>query len=140
MTVGTQDWWLPLAKSYDLSLPDYSQGKCSKVFLEHLHYFHTWSCLLPPKYKAIICRISKNLRCNSPQTTSRILFGVQCTHHCGWNQHRSCIHHMYWFYSAIWWMVEGSIFHHRIPCVCWWLQINLQKPQWWEKECLMLCC
>ncbi len=23
-----------------------------KHFLEHLHYFHTWSSLLPPKYKA----------------------------------------------------------------------------------------
>jgi hypothetical protein len=25
--------------------------KLSKFVLEHLHYFHTWSCLLPSKYK-----------------------------------------------------------------------------------------
>ncbi len=24
---------------------------CQKTFLENLHYFHTWSCLLPSKYK-----------------------------------------------------------------------------------------
>ncbi len=24
---------------------------CPKTFLGHLHYFHTWSCLLPTKYK-----------------------------------------------------------------------------------------
>jgi hypothetical protein len=50
--------------------------KIPKVFLEHLHYFHTWSCLLAPKYKANLCRISGNQRCNNPQTTSTILFGV----------------------------------------------------------------
>ncbi len=38
MTVGTPDQWLHLLESYDLSIPDYSKGKCPKVFLEHLHF------------------------------------------------------------------------------------------------------
>ncbi len=60
--------------------------KCPKVLLEHLHYSHTWSCLLPPKYKAIVCRIAENQRCNNPQTTSMILVEVHSTHHCWWCQ------------------------------------------------------
>ncbi len=64
-----------------------SLGKnCPQVYLEHLHYFNTWSCLLPPKYKSILCRIPGNKRCNKPQTTSMILFGVHCIHHCWWCQ------------------------------------------------------
>jgi hypothetical protein len=56
--------------------------KLSKTFLEHLHYFHTWSCLLPSKYKISFKRILKNQRCKTPQTSSTILFGLHCTHHC----------------------------------------------------------
>jgi hypothetical protein len=47
MTVGTQDQWRSLAKSHDLSFPDYSKGKCPKVFwnifiiyIHGLVYFH----------------------------------------------------------------------------------------------------
>ncbi len=40
--------------------------KLSKTLLEHLHYFHTWSCLLPSKYKTSFLRIHKNQRCKNP--------------------------------------------------------------------------
>ncbi len=32
---------------------------CQNTFLEHLHYFHTWSCLLLSKYKRSVYRIPK---------------------------------------------------------------------------------
>jgi hypothetical protein len=55
--------------------------KWSKTFLEHLHYFHAWSCLLPSKYKRSFEIIPENQRCKNPQKTSTILFGVHYTHH-----------------------------------------------------------
>jgi hypothetical protein len=33
--------------------------KLSKNILEHLQYFHTWSCLLPSKYKEVFKEFSK---------------------------------------------------------------------------------
>ncbi len=63
-----------------------SGSKLAKCFLKHLHYFHTWSCLLPSKYKTSFKRIPQNQRCNKPQTTPTFLFGVHWTHHCWWYQ------------------------------------------------------
>jgi hypothetical protein len=34
--------------------------KLSKTYLEHLHYFHTWSCLLPSKHKRSFKEFPKN--------------------------------------------------------------------------------
>ncbi len=56
--------------------------KLSNNFFGTLHYFHTWSCLLPSTYTRNFKIIPKNQRCKNPQTSSTILFGLHCTHHC----------------------------------------------------------
>ncbi len=39
---------------------------CQNSFLEHLHYFHTWSCLLPSKYKRSFKRIPEKPKMQKP--------------------------------------------------------------------------
>ncbi len=46
----------------------------TKSCLEHLQYFHIWSCSLQSKYKVFFCRIPCNQRYKHPQTTASILF------------------------------------------------------------------
>ncbi len=135
--MGTQDQGQPLANSYDFWFLDYLKGTCSKGCLEHLHYFHKGSCSLPSKYKSNFCRIPCKQRYKNPKTTTRILLGVHWPHQ--WrHQCWSHVHHMYWFYSVMRSMVPTSLFHHWNLCRRWWLQINLQITQRWERVCLLL--